>query len=142
MHVSSTLYRHLPHNLIVSSNVVILHFMEESILSEAQRLTGGERQEAYGHALDDYTRTAALWTALLGPKLAPGATITWDDAIRCMCAVKLSRDVHSMSRDNMVDLAGYAKCRQEALEKMERELVPAAPCRDCLQQVYGDLLNG
>ena len=94
--------------------------MSESILEEAQRLTSVERQDAYGHPLDDYTRTAELWTGLLRHKLKPGESITWADAIRCMVAVKLSRDVHRMQRDNMVDAAGYAGCRQEASEEAER----------------------
>ena len=91
-----------------------------SILEEAQNLTSGTRQTDYGHPLDDYTRTAELWTALLRHKLKPGESIEWSDAIRCMCTVKLSRDVHRMTRDNMVDAAGYARCRQEAFEEQER----------------------
>ena len=90
--------------------------MTESILEEAIRLTSGERNEAYGSPLSDYTRTAELWTALLRHKLKPGEAIEWHDAIRCMCAVKLSRDVHKHGRDNMLDLAGYAHCRQWAEE--------------------------
>ena len=93
---------------------------QESILEEAQRITSGGRQTDYGHALDDYTRTAELWTALLRHKLKPGESVEWGDAIRCMVAVKLSRDVHRMTRDNMVDAAGYARCRDEALEEAER----------------------
>jgi len=89
---------------------------QESILQEAQRITGGDRNRDYGSALDDYTRTAELWTALLRDKLKPGHTIEWHDAIRCMIAVKLSRDTHCMTRDNAVDIAGYARCRQDAAE--------------------------
>ena len=90
--------------------------MKESILEEAIRLTSHDRNSDYGNPLEDYQRTAALWTALLAHKLKPGEIIEWDDAIRCMCAVKLSRDVHKKKRDNMVDLAGYAHCRQWAEE--------------------------
>ena len=90
--------------------------MSESILEEAQRLTSGDRNDAYGCALTDYTRTAEIWTALLKHKLKPGESIEWQDAIRCMIGVKLSRDVHRMIRDNAVDIAGYARCRQDALE--------------------------
>ena len=86
----------------------------ETILEEACRVTSEDRNQDYGPPLDDYMRTAALWTALLSHKLKPGETIEWDDAIRCMCAMKLSRDVNRRNRDNMVDLAGYAQCRQLA----------------------------
>jgi len=92
----------------------------ETILEEAQRLTSGDRNRDYGCALDDYMRTAEIWTALLRHKLKPGESIQWDDAIRCMIGVKLSRDVHSMSRENMVDTAGYAICRFEALKEERR----------------------
>ncbi len=92
----------------------------ESILEEAQRLTNGERRESYGPSLDDHSRTAALWTPLLRHKLRDGATIEWHDVIRCMIALKLSRDCHSMQRETVVDTAGYAWCRQEALEEAQR----------------------
>jgi hypothetical protein len=93
-----------------------------NILEEAIILTSGKRNDDYGPPLSDYRRTAALWTALLAHKLKPGESIGWDDAIRCMCAVKLSRDVHKRSRDNMVDLAGYAQCRQLAHEADKTDL--------------------
>lgn len=96
--------------------------MDETILEEASRLTSGSRNKDYGHPLDDYLRTAALWTALLSHKLKPGEEITYQDAIRCMCAVKLSRDCHAPKRDNMVDLAGYAHCRQWSEEEEKRRI--------------------
>ncbi len=94
--------------------------MSETILEEAGRITSGERQQAYGHPLDDHSRTAALWTPLLRHLLKDGATIEWHDVVRCMIALKLSRDVNSMERENVVDTAGYAWCRQEALEEDQR----------------------
>ncbi len=114
--------------------------MTESILEEAQRLTGGDRQKDYGPPLDDWSRTAELWTTLLRHKLKPGASITWDDGMRLMIAMKLSRDVHSMSRDNMVDTAGYARCRQEAAEESERRR--DAPDYFSQVRTYGDKANG
>lgn len=98
----------------------------ESVLDEAQRLVTGGRGEAYGHPLDDYTRTAAFWTILLADKLLPGAQITAQDAIRCMIAVKLSRDVNAPKRDNRTDIAGYALCLQMADdERARRKCKPA-----------------
>ena len=46
---------------------------EQSILTEAQGLVHGDRNSDYGHPLDDFSRTAAIWTALLGGKLKDGA---------------------------------------------------------------------
>jgi hypothetical protein len=76
----------------------------ETGLQEAQRLVYGDRGEAYGHPLDDYSRTAEIWSAILGH------TVTAEQAILCMIGVKLSRECHAPKRDNMVDAAGYAEC--------------------------------
>ena len=100
--------------------------MSETVLEEAQRLVTGDRGEAYGNPYDDFSRTSAIWTALLADKLRPGEEITAQDAIRCMCAVKLSRDVNAPKRDNRVDLAGYAMCLQMADdEEARRKCKPA-----------------
>jgi Domain of unknown function (DUF6378) len=98
----------------------------ESILLEAQRLTHGDRNANYGHPLDDYTRTAALMSALLSHKLSE--PITAEEAGACMCAVKLSRHMHRPKRDNMVDLAGYAWVVWACTEERERR--EAMECKD------------
>lgn len=92
----------------------------ETCVQEAQRLVYGDRGRDYGHPLDDYERTAAIWTALLGDKLRFGETISAEDAVRCMVAVKLSRDVHAEKRDNRVDMAGYAECLQRITDERLR----------------------
>lgn len=88
----------------------------ETILQEAQRLVHGDRGAAYGHPLDDYTRTGAMWGAILhdwaklaaissSPRAIPAKL-----AALCMVAVKISREVHLPKRDNRTDMAGYAEC--------------------------------
>ena len=80
-----------------------------SILDTAKRITGGERQEDYGHPADDLERAAQMWTAILGKKLQPQEKVTAGDIPLCMIAVKLARQVHHYRRDNLVDIAGYAR---------------------------------
>lgn len=90
----------------------------ETALEEAKRLVYGDRGAAYGHPLDDYTRTAALWSAILGHP------VTAEQAVMCMITVKLSRECNHGKRDNRVDMAGYAECLQRiADERAKRQQV-------------------
>ena len=89
----------------------------ETTLQEAQRLVHGDRGVAYGHPLDDFSRTAAMWSAILGHQVSA------EQVGLCMCAVKISRQCNMPKRDNMVDLAGYAETVQMVIgERAKREL--------------------
>ena len=81
----------------------------ESVLDEAKRITGGSRQSDYGHPADDFARTAKMWTGILAGKLRDGAEVSPMDVPLCMIAVKLARQAHRHKRDNLVDIAGYAR---------------------------------
>jgi hypothetical protein len=91
---------------------ITFHRTDESALEEAQRLVHGDRGAAYGHPIDDYTRTGRIWGAILGiPDIDP--------RICClmMTAVKISREVNAPKRDNRVDGAGYFECAQMVAER-------------------------
>jgi len=75
----------------------------DSILTEAHRLVHGQRGQDYGHPYEDFSRTAKIWSAILGIEVTP------QQAILCMIAVKISRECHRPKRDNRVDIAGYAE---------------------------------
>jgi len=81
----------------------------ESILAEAQRITSTDRQKDYGHPADDFARTALMWTGILAAKLREGAVITAMDVPLCMISLKVAREGHKHTRDNLVDIAGYAR---------------------------------
>jgi len=81
----------------------------EGVLDEAARLTSGARHGDYGHPRDDFARTARMWSGVLASKLRPGAEIDAMDVPLCMIAVKLARQAHRHKRDNLVDVAGYAR---------------------------------
>ena len=73
----------------------------ETILEEAQRLVHGDRGSAYGHPYDDFSRTAKIWSAILGYDVTPA------EVSLCMVGLKISREVNKPKRDNRVDGAGY-----------------------------------
>lgn len=97
---------------------------QESVLQEAQRLINGDRNESYGHCLDDYNRTAALFNAAFAHKLS--APLSAEDLMLTMILVKISRVVHKPKRDSIVDIAGYAGC----LEKAEQERARRSEIKD------------
>lgn len=88
--------------------------MSETTLQEAQRLVHGDRGAAYGHPLDDFNRSAKMWSAILG------ITVTAEQVGLCMIAVKISRQCNKPKRDNMVDAAGYAETVQMCIDERER----------------------
>ena len=84
--------------------------IRESILHEAHTLVHGDRGQDYGHPYEDFSRTAKIWSAILGIEVTP------QQAILCMIAVKISRECHLPKRDNRVDIAGYAEALDMVVE--------------------------
>lgn len=76
----------------------------ETVLQEADRIVAGDRNADYGHPSDDFKRTGRIWGAILGiPDVPP------EKVGLCMAGLKISREVNKHKRDNLTDLAGYAK---------------------------------
>lgn len=75
------------------------------ILQGAENLVNGDRNNSYGDPLQDFTRTAALWSAYKGVEFAP------QDVALMMALLKISRLAWSPQHvDSYMDLAGYAAC--------------------------------
>ena len=98
----------------------------ENILSEAFRLTTGDRRTAYGHPLDDFGCVAAVLTALGFRRYGrPGPMgklreIVAEDVNPIMQAMKLEREWNEPKRDNRVDGAGYWGTLDECYHERER----------------------
>lgn len=87
----------------------------ETAAETAQRLTFGDRHDDYGHPLDDFSRTGALWSAVLG------VDVTAEQVALCMALVKISRLCNTPDHwDSVVDLAGYANCYGMVLTERAR----------------------
>ena len=89
--------------------VKLADFNSETVLDEAKRAVFGQRQEAYGHPADNFALTAKLWSPILGTEVSP------EKVGLCMIALKLARCCHAVSRDGLVDIAGYAAAVARAL---------------------------
>ncbi len=86
----------------------------ETVLQEAQRLVYGDRGVSYGAPLDDFSRTAKMWGAILG------VSVSAEQVGLCMIAVKISRECNAHKRDNLCDAAGYAATVQMVVEERAR----------------------
>jgi hypothetical protein len=67
----------------------------------AAELVSGERQDAYGHPLDNFTRAAQIWSVILG------CEVSAEQVSLCMVGMKIAREVNQTKPDTVVDGIGY-----------------------------------
>jgi hypothetical protein len=92
----------------------------QNILVEANQITGngGDRNDSYDHPRHNFGKIAEVWTTLLKEKLKDNAAISDRDVARLMIGMKLVRDTHKPQRDNILDIAGYARCAERLSENV------------------------
>ena len=94
-------------------------FLDQSCMTEAQNIVNRDRRDSYGHPLDNHQRTADFWGTYLGIKLTP------EDVCMLNILQKISRSMHSLKRDSIVDIIGYAE--NVDMIQQEREKRNEAP---------------
>ena len=92
-----------------------------SVLTEAESLVHGDRGADYGHPFHDFSRTAMIWSSILG------IPITAEQVALCMVGLKISREVNRPKRDNRVDIAGYAETLEMVNEYRTSVVTEARP---------------
>lgn len=92
------------------------------LLEDARDATEKDRNDSYGEPTENFTETAALWSAYLWPDGANGE-VSWDprdsaisttDFAVMMILMKIARlKTTPRNRDTWLDIAGYAACGWE-----------------------------
>lgn len=95
----------------------------ETVLDEAARITSGPRQRDYDHPSPNHQRIACLWNAYLFIRKEPEGEISPADVATMMILLKIARNVFTPTRDNLVDICGYARCLEQIKERESK-------CRD------------
>lgn len=93
-----------------------------NVLDIANSLIHGDRTKAYGHPLDDYNCTAAIWNAMIERRRIATGSVEIDAGFAClmMAAMKLSRQAGGHKDDNLVDGAGYLGCIERIKDELSR----------------------
>ncbi len=93
----------------------------KSILEEAQEIIHGDRARDYGHPLDNHGLTAKLWNGYLDI----ADDITPEDVCFMNMLQKMSRSQTSgiITRDTLVDIAGYAANVEMVQDERERRRI-------------------
>lgn len=79
----------------------------QNILREAEAIIYGDREETYGHPAKNLESIARFWTGYLKQKYGLEAPLNPEDVCWMMALLKMSRQMNSHKRDNLVDAAGY-----------------------------------
>lgn len=88
------------------------------VLQEAERLVNGDRQCQYGDPIDDFKKTARMWDVYLQAVRQERPHLIPHDVAVLLMLLKVSRIAWSPEKmDNWVDLAGYAACGWDCVEK-------------------------
>lgn len=86
-----------------------------NILDEANKLTNVDRQEVYGHPIDDFTKIVNLTQTVLESDIDPRLKHAL-----YMIQVKVARLLNSPEHvDSIVDIAGYANTYAMVLDKIQ-----------------------
>ena len=84
----------------------------KSVLMEAEGLINGDRMKVYHHPMEDFSRTALIWSAIFGHE------VTAEQVALCMVGVKISRLIATPGhRDSIVDGSGYFGCLAKVRNK-------------------------
>jgi hypothetical protein len=74
-----------------------------TICEIADYLTSEDRIKDYGHPADNFADIAAMWSVIIGTNVTP------TQVGLCNVATKICRHLNKEKRDNLIDMAGYAK---------------------------------
>lgn len=103
---------------VAIQTVPVKNLNSQSVLMESEHIVHGDRHRDYGHPLDDFSKTAGMWSSIFAEKL--NSPFTAEDVALAMICVKLSREIHRHKRDNLVDIAGYSETANMCAEERSR----------------------
>lgn len=121
----------------------------EETLRRAIECVTGKREQDYGKVENNFSTIAKFWTIFLRPVLKPHESISPVQVALMMGLLKIGRlSSGTATEDSFIDLAGYAACAAELLEKekitdlLEEPVDPYEPSEVLtIKDIQRELLN-
>lgn len=88
--------------------------IDPTLAADAVQAVTGPRQRDYAHPRINFQRIADLWSPIFGIQVTP------EQVAMAMIQVKISREMNRHTRDNVVDLIGYALTLDACMEEEGR----------------------
>lgn len=86
------------------------------ILSEAQSIVDGDRQDHYGDPVENFEAIAEFWSTYLRRRKLTVAPLAPKDVAMMMVLLKAAREANVPKHDNILDMAGYADLYHRCVE--------------------------
>ena len=83
-----------------------------TFVAEISKLTEKDRRQLYGTPQKNFRNVADFWELWFSMKKEPDLVLPTDIPI-LMILMKIAREANAHSRDNLLDIAGYAKTLDE-----------------------------
>jgi len=110
------------------------------VLTIADNLVNGDRDEQYGDPISDFRTTAEMWSAYLSRRLGAPVSLEPHDVAALMCCLKLARISWSYDKDdNWIDLAGYAACGWDCVVEENPSNNSADDVSSALYKAYNEI---
>lgn len=91
----------------------------ESIFDEAKQVVE-QRAAQYDVRERNFARIAGIWSVIFEREVTP------EQVALCMIGMKLAREMYKPSRENRVDICGYADCLEDLVNGNSQETKPQA----------------
>ena len=92
--------------------------MNTNVLKIAEQLLNGDRAKAYGDPIDNFDAIAKVANVLLKRK---GIKLDREAVAMVLVALKVAREGHKHSDDNVVDAVAYLQLLEVVAERNERK---------------------
>ena len=104
----------------------------KSILAKADELVNGDRQQTYGHPLDNYEPAAEMMSVYLKARYGIKIALDFTDVVRFFQFAKMMREASPNSmgfeegyKDNEMDVVGYSGVRELCIREAAKRATAA-----------------